>query len=219
MKPQHFASFACSAPRRTTRKEPKHELLDHGARRPRRPSQGRSGSASNGICRPMGSLSKRSPRRWSLEGFIPVCLSVARRAYASAPKPKKKYWSTGDLGACAGSSRRCAGNAARGRQSAACWLSAGRTCLMGGALAVPLRSGPCVVDQLEGNSCDRNPRRGVCSEVSSARSRKVSSVCYVPGDQQEEPLPSHCCCGRRWRRKGAHSIEKPPVKEQGLWAR
>ena len=55
--------------------------------------------------------------------------------------------------------------------------------------------------------------------VSSARSWEVSSVWYVPGDQQEEPLPSHFCCGRRWRRKGAPSTEKPPVKEQGLWAR
>ena len=38
----------------------------------------------------MGSLSKRSPRRWSFEGLIPVSLSVARRAYASAPKRKKR---------------------------------------------------------------------------------------------------------------------------------
>ena len=55
--------------------------------------------------------------------------------------------------------------------------------------------------------------------VSSARNRKVSSVWYVPGDQQEGALPSHCCCGRRWRSKSVPSIEKPPVKEQGLWAR
>ena len=54
--------------------------------------------------------------------------------------------------------------------------------------------------------------------VSFAHSRNVSSVWYVPGNQQEEPLLSHCCCGRRWRRKGALSLEKPPVKEQGLWA-
>ena len=65
-------------------------MLDRGARRPRRPREDRSGSVSKGVCRPMGSLSKRSPRRWSLEGLIPVCLSVARRAYASAPKRKKK---------------------------------------------------------------------------------------------------------------------------------
>ena len=38
----------------------------------------------------MGALSKRSPRRWSVEGLIPVYLSVARRAYASAPKRKKE---------------------------------------------------------------------------------------------------------------------------------
>ena len=44
---------------------------------------------SKGVCWPTGSLSKRSPRRWSFEGLIPVCLSVARCAYASAPKRKK----------------------------------------------------------------------------------------------------------------------------------
>ena len=55
--------------------------------------------------------------------------------------------------------------------------------------------------------------------VSSARTWKVSSVWYVRGAQQEGPLPSHYCCGRRCRMKGAPSIEKPPEKEQGLWAR
>ena len=109
----------------------------------------------------MGSLSKRSPRRWSLERLVPVCLTVARRAYASVPKRIKMYRSTGDLGACACRSQRCAGNAARGWQGATCWLSAERTSLMGEAWertslmgeawAVPLRSGPCVVDQLAGN--------------------------------------------------------------------
>ena len=52
--------------------------------------------------------------------------------------------------------------------------------------------------------------------VSFTRSWKVSSMWYVPGDQQEGPLPSHCRCGRRCRRKGAPSIEKPPDKEQGV---
>ena len=55
--------------------------------------------------------------------------------------------------------------------------------------------------------------------VPSARTWKVTSVWYVPGDQQEGPLPSRGCYGRRCRRKGASSIEKPPEKEQGLWAR
>ena len=124
----------------------------------------------------MGSLSKRSPRRWSLEGLIPVCLSVARRAYASALRRKKKNRPTGDLGACAGSSRRCAGNAARGWQGATCWLSAERTSLMGGAWAVLLRSGPCVVDQLAGNSCDQKPRRGVWSKE-QCRPHVVGGCC------------------------------------------
>ena len=35
----------------------------------------------------------------------------------------------------------------------------------------------------------------------------------------EAPAISLRCCGRRCRRKGASSIEKPPEKEQGLWAR
>ena len=38
----------------------------------------------------MGSLSKRSPRRWSLEGLIPARSSVVRRACLRAPKRKKK---------------------------------------------------------------------------------------------------------------------------------
>ena len=72
-------------------------------------------------------------------------------------------------------------------------------------------------DQQEGPKADT--RSVLRREVSSARSWKVSFVRYVLGDQQEGPLPSHCCCGRRCRRKGAPSIEKPPEKEQGLWAR
>ena len=72
-------------------------------------------------------------------------------------------------------------------------------------------------DQQEGPKAET--RSVLRRAVSSARSWKVSSVSYVPGDQQEGPLPSHCCCGRRCRRKGAPSIEKPPEKEQGLWAR
>ena len=46
----------------------------------------------------MRSLSKRSPRRWSLEGLITVSLSVARRAYASAPKRKKSTGQRAMLG-------------------------------------------------------------------------------------------------------------------------
>ena len=72
-------------------------------------------------------------------------------------------------------------------------------------------------DQQEGPKAET--RSVLRRAVSSARSWQVSSVWYVPGDQQEGPLPSHCCCDRRCRRKGALSIEKPPEKEQGLWAR
>ena len=79
---------------------------------------------------------------------------------------------------------------------------------MGGAWAVPLRRGFC---DTAGGELMR-PK----AETRSVLRRAVSSVWYVPGDQQEGPLPSHCCCGRLCRRKGASSIEKPPVKEQGL---
>ena len=140
-KPKHSASTVCSPPRRTTRKEPRHELLDRGARSPRNSREGRSGSVSKRVCGPMGSLSKRSRRRWSLEGLIPVCLSVARCAHAPAPKRKSKVQVDGrSWGLCWQLAEMC---------SATCWLSAERTSLMGGAWAVPLRSGPC--DQLAGN--------------------------------------------------------------------
>ena len=89
-KPKHSTSTACSFPGRNTRQESRHQLLEHGAHSPRESREGRSGSVSKGVCRPMGSLSKRSPRRWSFEGLNPVCLSVACRAYVSAPKRKKK---------------------------------------------------------------------------------------------------------------------------------
>ena len=105
-KPKHSASTACSFSRRTIWKEPRHKLLGRGARSPTGSRDGRSGSVSKGVCRPMGSLSKQSPRRWSLQGLIPVWLSVARRAYASAPKRKIKY-RTEDLEACADSLRSC----------------------------------------------------------------------------------------------------------------
>ena len=72
-------------------------------------------------------------------------------------------------------------------------------------------------DRREGPKADT--RSVLRRAISSARSWKVSSVWHVPGDQQEGPLPSHCCCACRCRRKGAPFIEKPPVKEQGLWAR
>ena len=72
-------------------------------------------------------------------------------------------------------------------------------------------------DQQEGPKT--GTRRVLRRAVSSARTWKVPSVWYMSGDQQEGPLPSHCCCGCRCKRKGAPSIEKPPEKEQGLWAR
>ena len=158
----------------------------------------------------MGSLSKRSPRRWSFEGLIPVCLSAARRAYASAPKRKKVQVDGRSWGLCWQLAEMC---------SATCWFRAEQTSLMGGAWAFPLRSGLCDTAGGKLMRPKAETRSVLRRAVSSARSWKVSYVWYVPGDQQEGPLPSHCCCGRRCRRKGAPSIEKLPVKEQGLWAR
>ena len=89
-KPKHSTSTACFFPSRMTRKEPRHELLEHDARSPRGSREERSGSDSKSVCWSMGSLSKRSPRRRSFEGLIPVCLSVACRAYASEPRNAKK---------------------------------------------------------------------------------------------------------------------------------
>ena len=90
--------------------------------------------------------------------------------------------------------------------------------LMDGVWAVPLRSGPCNTAGGELMGPKAETRSVLRRAVSSARIWKVSCVWYAAGHQQEGPLPSHCCCGRRCRRKGAPSIEKPPVKEHGLWA-
>ena len=245
-KPKHSTSTACSFPGRITRKEPRHEPLEHGARSPRGSREGRSGSDSKGVCWSMGSLSKRSPRRWSFKGLILVCLSVACRAYMpQSPETQKKYtsrWSI--LGLVQAARGDVPGNmlAERGANksdgwglgsSAAEWLilSAGGELLrpkagtrsalrraVSSARTRKVSSVQCVPsDQQEGPKAEMRsvPRKA----VSSARTWKLSSVWYVSGDQQERPLPSHCYCGRRCRRKGAPSIEKPPEKEQGLWAR
>ena len=238
-KPKHSTSTACSFPGRITRKEPPHELLEHGARSPKGSREGRSSSDSKGVCWRMGSLSKRSPRRWSFEGLTPVCLSVARRAYAS--KRKKSTGRRPILGLVLATRGDVLCNmlAERGANksdgwslgsSAAEWL----TLPAGGELMRPkagmrsvlrravssartrkVSSVWCVPsDQQEGRKAET--RSVLQRAVSSARSWKVFPVWYVPGDQQKGTLPSHCCCGRRCRRKGAPSIEKPPEKEQGL---
>ena len=79
---------------------------------------------------------------------------------------------------------------------------------------------PCVVEHPAG-TCDRKAEaKSMLREAaSSARSPKVTSERYVPSDQQEGTLPTHCCSGRRWRRKGAPSVEMLPAREQGPWAR
>ena len=90
---------------------------------------------------------------------------------------------------------------------------------MDGIWVVPLGGGPCNTVGGELMRPKAETRSVLRRAVSPARRWKVLSVWYMPGDQQEGSLPSHCCCGRRCRRKGTLSIEKPPVKEQGLWAR
>ena len=91
--------------------------------------------------------------------------------------------------------------------------------LVDGVWAVPLRSVPCNTAAGELMRPTAETSSMLRRAVSSARSWKLSSVRCVPGDQQEGPLPSHCCCGHRGRRKSASFIEKPPVKEQGSWVR
>ena len=72
--------------------------------------------------------------------------------------------------------------------------------------------------QLAGNWCDQKAqtRSVLRGAASSARSPKVSSVRYVPGDQQEVALPSHCCSGRRWRKKGAPRLRCYPRRNRGF---
>ena len=145
----------------------------------------------------MGSLSKRSSRRWSFEGLIPVCLSVARRAYASVPKRKKVQVDGRSRGLCRQLAEMC---------SAICWQSAEQTSLFGGAWAVPLRSG--LYDTAGGELMRPNAetRSVLRRAVSSARTRKMSSVWCVPGDQQKGPkaetrsvLRSAVSSARSWK--------------------
>ena len=93
--------------------------------------------------------------------MMPVCLSLVCADVPEPPRHKKKDTSTGDLGACAGCSRRCAGDsAARGWQGATCWLSAERKSLVGGDWASPLRS-CCETTGWE--HATRKRRRRACS--------------------------------------------------------
>ena len=191
----------------------------------------------------MGSLSKRSPRH--SKGRFQYGCPWRVVHIPQSPETQKKCRSTADLGDCMLATRgdvqynmlaERGANKSDGRDlgsSTAEWsMTSWR-----GTDATKSRDEECaskssvVRTYSEGVVCVVRARRptggtksldGECApkrEVSSARSWKVSSVWYVPGDQQEGPLPSHCCCGRRCRRKGAPSIEKPPEKEQGLWAR
>ena len=126
-----------------------------------------------------GSLGKRSPRRWSLEKLIQVCLFVARRAYASAPKRKNKVQVDGrSWGLCWQLAKVCC---------ATCWLSTEQTSLLGWAWAVPLRIGLCDTAGTELMRSKADTRSVLRRAVSSARSWKVPSVWYVPGDKQEGP--------------------------------
>ena len=76
---QQSTSTACSFPGRTTKKGPRHELLEHCSRSPTGSREGR-----------VGSLSKRCPRRCSFEGLVQVCLSVGRRASALCPEAQRE---------------------------------------------------------------------------------------------------------------------------------
>ena len=72
---------------------------------------------------------------------------------------------------------------------ATCWPSAERGSPTGGAWGVSLRSGPCVTPGGDLMRPKAETRHVLRRAESSARGRKVPSVWYVPGDQQEEPMP------------------------------
>ena len=128
-KPKHSTSTACSFPGRITRKEPRHELLKHGARSPRGSREGRSGTDSkdvrgDGLSQP-AKVIRRVDSSMLVRGVSCICLK--------APKRKKKVHVDGrSWGLCRQLAEMCC---------ATCWQSAERTSLMGGARAVPLRSG------------------------------------------------------------------------------
>ena len=192
------------------RKEPRHELLEHGARSPRGSGAGQSGSDRKRVRRPMGPLSKRNPRRWSFEGLISLCLFLARRAYASAPKRKQVQVDGRSWGLCWQPSEMCC---------ATCWLSAEQTRRMGGAWTVPLRSGR--YDTAGGEVIGKNPRRGVCSEEQCRphvleRCRPCGTC---PATNRRGLFHFTAVVVAVVERKGAPSVGKPPEEEKGLWAR
>ena len=135
------------------------------------------------------------------------------------PAAQKTYKLTGDPAPCAGCSWSCAGNCgARGWPGATSWLSAGRTSLVGGAWVGSLQSCSEATGGRLVRARSLDEERTLRSIV-FCMSSEVSSMRDVPGDQQEGPMPSRCRCSRRWRRKGAPSVEMLPEGEQELRAR
>ena len=127
----------------------------------------------------MGSLSKRSPRRWSFEGLIPVCLSVARRAYVSAPNAKQSTGRRPFLGLVLATHGdvQCNMLAERGASKSDGWGS--------GSSAAEWYILPAVGELVGPKAEARSVLRRA---MSSARTRKLSSVWCVAGDQQEGPI-------------------------------
>ena len=137
-KPKHSTSTACSSPARTTRDELRPELIQHGARSPRVSREGRSGSVSRGVCRPMGSPSRAKSPSMVLRRVCSRTRVCGASCKCLRPEAQKQVQVDGrSWGLCWQLAE---------MHSATCWLSEERTSLMGGAWAVPLRSDPC--DQL-----------------------------------------------------------------------
>ena len=119
------------------------------------------------------------PCRRSFEGLIPVCLSVACRACASEPRNVKKRasrWPISGLVRATRGDGLCNMLAERGANKSDGWGLGSSTAewliLPSGGELMPPKSGT---------------RSVLRRAVSSARTRKVSYVWWVPSDQQEEP--------------------------------
>ena len=188
----------------------------------------------------MGSPSKRSPRRWSFEGLIPECWSVACCAYAPAPSAKKNtgrrpiLWlvlaTRGDV--------LCNMLADRGANKSDCSGLGSSTAEWsilpaGGELMRPKLETRSVLqravssartpkvsslwsvpgDQQEGPKAET--RSVLRTAVSSARTSKVSSVWYVSGDQHEGPMPFHCVVDAVVEARALPPLRSHPRRNRG----
>ena len=151
--------------------------------------------------------------------MMSVCLSLVCANVPEPPRHKKKDTSTGDLGSCAGCSRRCAGNcAARGWQGATCWLSAERKSLVGGAWESPLRS-CCETTGWE--HATRKRRRRACSWEQRLLHvvRRCRPCATCPATNRRGPCRLVAVAVAVGGGRALPRLRCYPEREQGLWAR